>query len=163
MGTDSSLKQKSALLQLGNQPDKESRAREWFESTCARVAQAMKFGILKLTYEYTEEDEPDFRWSDGDGAHLLSINVLTPYKTACIEVTPMAMEQIMSGPAGKEMVLHAIVHELCHVHTAPLADAARHRFLTEHELDTRVEEVTESFADYVRENLKLTHKELYDL
>lgn len=133
---------------------KATEAKSWIESQFNNVASAMKFGVLKLSFKYEDFVETDHRWSN-DTQKLLGIHVLTPYRMAEIEVSPTAVQMVQEGDDGKWQVLNALVHELCHVHVAVLADIASNRFVTTQEMDTRVEELTEVFADYVRENLRL--------
>lgn len=140
--------------------DLHKKHRDWIEATCSTIIGKMKFGILKVMYEYTDTNETDSHFPNGVANKLLCINVLTPYKTAYIDVSPMAIDMAKTEH-GRQQLIHALVHELCHVHTAPLADAAQSRFLTENELETRVEEVTESLADYVRENLQIKYPTLF--
>lgn len=133
-----------------------SYAEAWIEERFSQVANAMKFGILKLQYEYMSEDEMDQR---NNSMKMFAIHVLGPYNTALIKISPTAVKMVREqNPEAMESIIHGMVHELCHVHTDPLTVVAEHRYVSENQLNDAVEKVTEAMSDYVRENLKLKTK-----
>jgi len=126
-------------------------ARKWIKEKFGEIATEMQIGMYEFHFIY-EEESRDSQITDGSKA-LLAINPIAAYKRAEVFISPLAIE--MAADSAKQLDLtDAIVHEVCHIFTAPLAHLAERRFVTEQEIREKTEEVTEVMAIYARENLK---------
>lgn len=133
---------------------KNEEAKQWIENKFREIAKTMKFGILNLQFIHQAKDH-QARNSASLPEHvgLIAINVVLEYHRAEIFITPTAVEMAQNEEDQKDLI-DAIVHELCHIHVAPLANVAEKRYASEAEIRESVENVTEAFASYIREWLQ---------
>lgn len=131
-------------------------AKRWVEDKFREVAKSMKFGLLNLQFIHGGKDhQPKSSSALPEHVGLIAINVLLEYHRAEIFITPTALEMTQDAEDRKDLV-DAIVHELAHVHVAPLANVAEKRHASESDVREAVENVTEAFATYIREWLHTT-------
>ena len=52
----------------------------------------------------------------------------------------------------------ALIHELNHIHTIPLADLAKERYVTDNQIHEAAEELTELMTEYMVKNLNINYK-----
>ena len=91
-----------------------------------------------------------------NGDVLFSINYEPVYHQAVITVYGGSRE--LYKKKEYEIIDHAIIHEISHVHTTKVADVAESRFATEKEIHSSIEELTEIIARYVATIINLKNK-----
>lgn len=129
-------------------------AKNWVINKFKEVAEAMKFGILDMHFIFQMQDEnPKVSSAIAGHTALLMVNPVIEYKRAEIFISPLAL-RMTKTPQERTQLVDAIVHELCHVHIAPLSNIAERRYSSEQELREAVETVTETMATFVRLLLK---------
>lgn len=130
--------------------------KKWVEDKFREIAKAMKFGILNLQFIHQERDHRTKSSSSlPEHVGLIAINVVLEYHRAEIFITPTALEMAENPDEHKDLI-DAMVHELSHIHVAPLTNVAEKRHASESDIREAVENVTEAFATYIREWLELT-------
>lgn len=123
----------------------------WLIDKVYKIAEAMRLGIFEFQFTISNENKESYR-SDHD--ILLMISPLREYRRAEIIISPIAIKMIKEKK-DIDYLIDAIVHELCHIPVSLVGDKASKRYISEGELRESVEELTETMATYVRENLKL--------
>ena len=129
----------------------DEEAEHWIKNKFREIAKAMNFGQLKLNIELKDKAQV----ADADADVMFMVRSKPQYRVATIYITQIAIN--LAKENNKEYqseLIDGMVHELCHIHTNIVADAAHERFLTEKELGDKCEEVTEIMAGFVRQNLR---------
>lgn len=130
---------------------------QWFESLLPRLFQV--YGLRSFSVSYCSYTEEDAEHSPDGGTVMLAVNYQKEYHTVNLKVHSIAYEMW----AAKEFdeLLDALVHEVAHVITAPLAYMAMDRYVRKSEITSANEEATESIAQIARKLLRHTNPELF--
>lgn len=108
------------------------------------------------TYTSTHKDCEE----DKDGNVIFTINYRDTYRTAYIAIHPLAIRIYKRGQMG--MFKHALVHEVAHLITEPLADLAASRYVTGGQIRDSVERTTESIAMIARKLLSKIDSQTFE-
>lgn len=97
---------------------------------------------------------------NGKGNVIFSMNSSKNYRSASLQVYISAFDAYCDGEYDNNELIDGLVHEFAHVHTIPISDLAMARFVNMAEIIDASEELTETMAIYVRENLRNKNKEI---
>jgi len=102
-------------------------------------------------------DERRYRDENGEGVMDISYN--KPYKTAYLNIHPMAQE--LWEEENISILAQTITHEVAHILTNALGEAALNRHVTRKEINEHVEHLTESIAQMGRKLLRLNGAKVF--
>lgn len=129
----------------------------WFGSLLPGLFKV--YGLRSFSVSYSSHSEDDAERGAGGGTVMLSVNYQKDYHSFHLNVHSIAYEMW----AAKEFdeLLDALIHEVAHVITAPLAYMAMDRYVRESEIRSANEEATEAIAQIARKLLRHTNPELF--
>lgn len=131
--------------------------KEFIESTFKQLSDDyFIIDFVHVYFHYGLNQKP--RCEDGD--LIFDINYTPHYRQCHINVHGGALE--MWERNQKEELIGGMIHELSHMHTQKIVEAAENRFITKKEIHTINEELTETIAEYVR-RLKTMAEDNYKL
>lgn len=123
---------------------------------------AMKGWIKEKIEEITSYLIMDFasikikaREKDDRGV-IFQATFLKPYRQLMIQFSPVSVEMFRNGEFDE--LYQGLIHELCHMHTIPLSEMSKWRFITEGEINDTAEELTEVIAKYVNRIIDMSKK-----
>ena len=119
----------------------------------------MNYGKLNFQIRYLLNKGPQ-QSEDGKGHVIFTINSAKSYRAATLNVYVSAFDIYCDKETENNYLVDGLIHEFAHVHTSPLQDLALSRCVTMPELVEANEELTETIAMYIRENLRNKNKEL---
>lgn len=83
---------------------------------------------------------------------VFSMTYQKQYRMGSLNIYPSAYKLYAEGKLDE--LTTGLTHELCHLHTIPVAELARNRFTSEKELHEAFEELTQIMAEYIRRGRK---------
>ena len=130
---------------------------EWFSSLLPGLFKL--YNLRSYSVSFVTLTEEDIREGNGGGTVMLEIGFQKEYHSVLIKIHSVAYE--MWNKREHEELLDALIHEVAHIITTPMADLAMNRFVGKREIMEANEEATESIAQVARKLLRLTNPELF--
>lgn len=130
---------------------------EWFAELLPNLFKL--YGLRSYSVSFVTLPEEDIRHGDGGGTVMLEISFQKEYHSVLIKVHHVAYEMWVKKEYDE--LLDALIHEVAHIITCPMADLAMNRFAGKREIGEANEEATESIAHVARKLLRLTNPELF--
>lgn len=156
------LKKKPKAISFGPIIDNKEKLADFRKFICEKahvISGEMIYGKISLSIDYVF-DKGSVKSNDGKGNVVFSVDYAKSYRSARLTVYLSAYEAFCDNTFNNNSIIDALVHEFCHIHTIPLHDLASSRYVTHVEMVEASEELTESMAIYVRENLRNKNKKL---
>lgn len=122
---------------------KEKPFTEWLDSSVRTLLDIYGIGGVTINFRKIEKED-----TSEDRMVALRIRYSTSYKTADIWYYPL-MEK-MYKEKKHSLLRQAITHEVAHIMTMGLADAALDRFASKKEIEKEIESLTESIGQMCR-------------
>jgi len=120
----------------------QTQFREHIEGQFRGTLKYLLIDHTKLSFNYAKKMPRNC-----NSGMVFSIEHSTRYHRTHITVYPPAFELWKNKRYGD--LDEGIVHELCHIHTTAIMDAALKRFTTRDEIEEKIEDLTETIAQYV--------------
>jgi len=125
----------------------EEKFEEWLRNKTEEILnRIMLISFCKIDYQFCY-DEKCQTHNHGLGV-TFSIKYQSDYKRALLVIHPLAYRLYKDNQ--KEDLIDYIIHEMAHLHSIPLVDLAKQRFVSNREITSASEELTETIAEYVR-------------
>lgn len=120
---------------------------KWLIENCTKLHKhfLLDFSHLKIFFRNTIDS------TDKGDMFIFTVNYNHAYRQVSLSVFPLALEMFKNN--SKAELLDGLIHELAHVHTIPLTDASRERFISDKEIIALAEELTETIAQYIRRSI----------
>ena len=132
---------------------------EWFSGLLPRLFQM--YGLRTYTVSFATIAEDEMRQAENGGTVMLEISHQKEYHSIFLKIHSIAYE--MWNMKEYDELLDALIHEVAHIITAPLADLGMQRYVTKREIFAANEEATESIAQVARKLLRKTNPELFSI
>jgi len=126
---------------------------EWIENKIKQILEMMLLDFVDLKVTYCDKKYHN------SSEVIFSINYTKHYRNGAIFIYPEA-ENMYKNNEQKTLV-KALIHELSHIHTIPLSELARQRFISEKEIQEANEEITEVMAQYIRKYVYTINPDIY--
>ena len=136
----------------------EEKFEKWITDKTEEILnRIMLIPFCKIDYRfyYKDNNQP----CDNNLNITFSINYQHSYKRALLIIHPVAYNLWKRNE--KEDLINCIIHEICHIHTIPLVELAKQRFVSNKEITNASEELTETIAEYIRGIVSIT-SDIYD-
>lgn len=130
---------------------------EWFAGLLPNLFKL--YGLRSYSVSFATFPEEDTRHGDAGGTVMLEISFQKEYHSVFIKIHHCAYE--MWAKKEYDELLDALVHEVAHIITCPIADLAMNRWAGKREITEANEEATESIAHVARKLLRLTNPEMF--
>lgn len=131
---------------------------QWFSELLPKLFRV--YGLREYSVSFSSHGDSDQRDTD-QGTVMLEISHQKDYHSVYIKIHSIAYEMWAEGEFDE--LLDALVHEVAHVITAPLAELAMQRYTSKREIYSANEEATESIAQVARKLLRIKHPELFSI
>jgi hypothetical protein len=120
---------------------------KWLIETCTKLHKhlLLDFSHLKIFFRNSCDS------TERGDMFVFTINYNRSYRQISLSVFPPAIEMFKDGL--KDELIDGLIHEFSHVHTIPLSDAGRDRFISDKEIISLSEELTETIAQYIRRSI----------
>ena len=149
------IEQKQLNSQITKKDAPKVPFKQWLTGKTQTILDVFNFAPLTIYYE----GEASKHKIEGKGSVIFTVKYVKQYRTAYIKYYGSAIEAYNRGDF--KLLVDALIHELLHLYTVPLVDAAVNRFVTEREIYDISEEATESLAFVMRRLLNKVTPELY--
>lgn len=139
---------KNKKNKIGQKVDPNKVAMEkWLIDTCKKLHKhlLLDFSHLKIFFRNSCDS------TERGDMYVFTVNYNRSYRQISLSVFPPAMEMFKNGL--KDELTDGLIHEFSHVHTIPLSDAGRERFVSDKEIISLSEELTETIAQYIRRSI----------
>lgn len=124
--------------------------KNWMKERIIDITSYLVIDFVSILIKF-EDDNKENR----QGAIFRSY-FLKPYRQMVIKATSIAMEMFKNGEFDE--LNDGLIHELCHIHTIPLGDMAKYRFITDGEITDAGEELTETMVRYVKKIIDMSKR-----
>jgi hypothetical protein len=132
---------------------------EWFSGLLPRLFQL--YGLRTYTVSFATIAEDGVKNGENGGTVMLEISHQKEYHSIFLKIHSIAYE--MWNLKEYDELLDALIHEVAHIITAPLADLAMQRYVAKREIYSANEEATEAIAQVARKLLRKTNPELFSI
>lgn len=133
--------------------------KKFIDEKAATINDNMNYGKTNFRIRYLLKQGPQ-QAPNKKGDVVFAINSSKSYRSAILDVYISAFDMYCDKNIEDNYLIDGLIHEFSHIHTSPVNDLAFSRFATHDEIIEANEELTETIAMYVRENLKNKNKEL---
>ena len=123
---------------------------KWLIENCTKLHKhlLLDFSHLKIFFRGSSDATDK---NDKGELYIFTINYNRQYRQIALSIFPSAMEMFKNGSRGE--LLDGLIHDFSHIHTIPLTDIGRDRYISEKEILASTEELTEVIAQYIRRSI----------
>ena len=151
-------KVKEAIKKITKKKTDEQKFEEWIRNKTNEILnQIILVPFCKVDYQFCYDKE--CQTHNNNMNITFSIRYQNCYKRALLVIHPVAYTLWKDNQ--KKDLIDCIIHECAHLHSIPLADLAKQRYVSSKEITNASEELTETIAEYIR-GITMMTSDIYD-